>query len=205
MSQFIIEAYFLNYLSIVTAAQTRLLEKLEHRESEASRWQDFHESIDGEATVTVVFSAIVLESYMLNYAARKLGVDVAEKKIDRMPLVKKWIEVPRLATGTAIAPDGEAITLLKSLVSARHAVVHLRSPNTTFAALREGKWDRGYRRKEILQAALDAVYCISSLGKELAAIDSAEKFAKLFAKFAELPRYRISTRTDDPSEEPGEA
>ena len=112
MASFITEAYFLNYFSIVTASQARLLDLFAAGNTATPAWQDFHSSVDGEATVTVVFTTIVLESYILNYASRSLGGEFAEKKIDRMSLVRKWIEVPRLVNGVGIPEDSEAMKLL---------------------------------------------------------------------------------------------
>ena len=61
MASCIIEAYFLNYLSIVSASQARLLDLFTVGNTTTPACQDFHSSIDGEVTVTVVFATIVLE------------------------------------------------------------------------------------------------------------------------------------------------
>ena len=113
-----------------------------------------------------------------------------------MSLVRKWIEVPRLVNGVGIPEDCEAMKLLRQLVTARHSIVHLKSPNTSFTEIRSDRRKHSYRRREILQAALDAIYCIAALGDHLAQIDSKEGFAKLFAKLKELRRYRLNEVTN---------
>jgi hypothetical protein len=77
-----------------------------------------------------------------------------------MSLVRKWIEVPRLVNGVGI-PEDHAMKLLRQLVTARHSIVHLKSPNTSFTEIRSDKRKRSYRRRRFAGRA-GAIYCIAA-------------------------------------------
>jgi len=76
------------------------------------------------AIVVVVFSALAVESYIYDYAARNLSDTFAKKYLDRLDLLSKWVIVPRLVTGREFPTGGQAFALLRKLVQRRNALVH---------------------------------------------------------------------------------
>lgn len=75
---------------------------------------------------TIVFAAMAIEAAAFEYAAMSLGDKMAEK-LDRMDLEGKWMIATRLACGQSFQVNSSAINGLKSLVSARNALVHHKS------------------------------------------------------------------------------
>ena len=66
---------------------------LDYRES-LIRWEQGKHSI-----VTVVFSAMAVEAYIYDYAARNLSDSFVKKYLDKLDLVSKWVVIPLIVTG----------------------------------------------------------------------------------------------------------
>ncbi|KPB77999.1 Uncharacterized protein AC505_3418 [Pseudomonas syringae pv. maculicola] len=75
---------------------------------------------------TIVFAAMAIEAAAFEYAAMSLG-DRMAKKLDKMDLEGKWMIATQLACGHSFQANSPAINGLKSLVSARNALVHHKS------------------------------------------------------------------------------
>jgi hypothetical protein len=76
---------------------------------------------------TIVFSAMAIEAAVFDFAAIQLGDKIAERYLDKMDLLSKWMIVPRLVCGRSLQEDGPAMNGLKGLVIARNALVHHKS------------------------------------------------------------------------------
>lgn len=104
----ILHIAFISYLRIAAQAHARMIEYVNSGEPEDA---DFQDTAPGQATITVVFSTIALESFIHSYAARKLGEGYTDKHVEKMNLHTKWLLVPQLATGKAIPSDHRGIEL----------------------------------------------------------------------------------------------
>lgn len=187
---------FISYLRIAADAHSRMIGYVNAGESENA---DFQDTSQGQATITVVFSTIALESFIHNYASRKLGEGYTDKHIDTMKLHTKWIVVPQLVTGSAISPDSPAIQLLQKLIKARNSVVHLKSTNIQWA-LWEGAIQRIKENNQlILESALTCFECIGLLGRALSERDPDDEATKLLAAFTSTPKYRVVEKSDAPA------
>ncbi|MBD2060490.1 hypothetical protein H6F88_31610 [Oculatella sp. FACHB-28] len=79
--------------------------------------------------VTIVFSALAVEGYIYDYAARKLTDNFVEEHIDKLKVISKYIVVTKLVTGKDFPKDGKAYQMLKQLISNRNYIVHSKSAN----------------------------------------------------------------------------
>jgi hypothetical protein len=179
---------FVSYLRIATEAHSRMIDYVNGGESENA---DFQETSQGQATIAVVFSTIALESFIHNYASRKLGEGYADKHIDSMNLHTKWILVPRLATGNAIPSDYRGIELLQKLIKARNSIVHLKSTNIQWSLLESAMRRIDENNQLILESAITCFECIGLLGDALSERDPDDEPTKLLAAFTSTPKYRI--------------
>ena len=188
----IVHVPFLGYLQIAIAAHERLIDLLSHsdRETKLERLE-FSESSAGQATVTVIFVHIALESFILGYASRKLGETYAKKHVDSLGLHSKWNIVPKLATGREIPRDHRGLELLQDLVKARNSVVHLKSINIEVERWGEIQSKAGRESRQLLEAAMRSFECVGLLGTALCEMDTEEQVCKLLAGFANSPKYRI--------------
>jgi hypothetical protein len=79
------------------------------------------------ATVTIVFSALCLESLINDYAIIKTSASYFKNYLDKLDTVSKWIIIPKIVTGKSISTDGKAFELLKGIFKARNKLVHPKS------------------------------------------------------------------------------
>lgn len=78
-------------------------------------------------SVTLVFSALGVEGYIYDYAARNLTDNFVDTHLDKLDVVSKWVVIPKLVTGKDFPKDREAFSLLKQLVQHRNYIVHNKS------------------------------------------------------------------------------
>ena len=182
---------FMSYLRIAANAHEKMIQYINNNLCCSNKNDEFQHTADGQATIVVVFCIISLECYIYNYASRKLGEKFCRKHIEKMNLHTKWIVVPKLTTGKGISADHQGIGLLRKLVKARNAIVHLKAVNLKPDLWEQQKQKISKTNKLILEAALDAFQCIGELGKALFELDSNEPGAKLFAEFLSTPKYSI--------------
>lgn len=182
---------FISYLRIAADAHARMVEYVNSGEDEDA---DFQNTAQGEATITVVFSTIALESFIHNYSARKLGEGYTDKHIEKMNLETKWLLVPKLATGKAIASDHRGIQLLQKLIKARNSIVHLKAKNIEWEQWDNAKLKISESNRLILESATTSFECIGLLGHALSELDVDDEATKLLASFSHTPKYRIVKR-----------
>jgi len=85
-----------------------------------------------EFSISICFSAMALEAFIYDYAARNLGDGYVSKYLDKLDLTSKWLVIPRLITGSVIDPGCRAINLLRELVQERNRLVRSKSKAVSF-------------------------------------------------------------------------
>jgi hypothetical protein len=190
----IIYTPFLNYLRIAVDAQDKMVRYVQEHETTSLGSDDFQNTADGQATVVVLYTAIALECYIFNYAARKLGENFCKKHVESMGHQTKWLLVPKLATGKAIPSDHRAIVLLQKLIAARNDVVHAKAVNISPERWEEQKERIAALNRSILDAALNAFRCVGELGSALSTVDPEEPSAKLLTEFLKLPMLSLQVK-----------
>jgi hypothetical protein len=187
MSQ-IVYIPFISYLRIAADAHARMIDYVNSGEAEDA---DFQNTAQGQATITVVFSTIALESFIHNYAARKLGEGYTDKHVEKMSLHTKWLLVPQLATGNAIPSDHRGIQLLQDLIRARNSIVHLKAKNIEWDLWDNAKQKITETNRLIFESATTCFECVGLLGHALNELDADDQATKLLASFTSTPKYRI--------------
>jgi hypothetical protein len=187
----IVFAPYVAHLGIITDAFERLVGYATHEVPEEKELSRFAETTEGQASIVVVFTAIVLESFIQNYAARKLGANFAEQHVDKMALLTKWLVVPRLAVGQAIPPDHPAMELLRRLIAARNGIAHLKAKNMPWESVPDTLRRLKPSGRRLIEAGLSAFECMGGLGSALCAIDPDEKLGRLFAEMVKLRTYHV--------------
>jgi hypothetical protein len=189
----IVFAPFITHLSIISEYYDRLLEYLSGENLEDKELSRYVETAQAQAAITVVFTTIVIESFIHNYAARKLGENFAKKHVEKMALLTKWLIIPKLVTGKDIPSDHRGLELLSKLVTARNMLVHLKGKNIPWDSVPDDLSNLRGSYRELISAGLTAFECMGLLGKALCDLDPEEKIGRLFAKMLELPKYTLTT------------
>src|ERR1039458_8698380 len=90
---------YLSHLRIVVDAHEKMLQYVAEHGQALVADHSFEKTAQGHATVVVVFCATALECYIYGYASRSLGESYAQRHIEKLDLLSKWILVPKLVTG----------------------------------------------------------------------------------------------------------
>lgn len=81
-----------------------------------------------KSSITViVFSAMAVEAYIFDYAARHLGDKFVRDHLDKLDTLSKWIIVPELITGKEMSHNENWQGQLKKLIKVRNSVAHYKS------------------------------------------------------------------------------
>jgi hypothetical protein len=187
---------FLGHLRIATDAHTKMLRYIEEHRHQCLPEHSFELTAQGQATVVVVFSITALECYIYDYAARSLGEGYAERHIERLDLVSKWMVVPKLVTGQEFRSDHKGIEMLTKLVKARNQVVHLKGKNLKPDTWEVQKSTIIKHDRDILEAGISAFRCVGELGRELRKVDPDEPGAELLAEFLSTPEYKLKSNNE---------
>lgn len=90
--------------------------------------------------IVIVFSAMAIESYIYDYAARHLGDAFVKDHLERMDPLSKWILIPRLVTGRELPHRTHWQTPLASLIKVRNSIVHYKSSDPSAWVQDAGKF-----------------------------------------------------------------
>jgi hypothetical protein len=77
--------------------------------------------------LVIVFSAIAVEAYIYDYAARNLSDTFVKNYLDKLDPISKWVIIPQLVTGKELSRDHRWFELLNKLFLQRNKIVHEKS------------------------------------------------------------------------------
>jgi len=77
--------------------------------------------------ITICFSAMCVEAFIYDYAARNTSDTYVKKYLDKLDALAKWVVIPKLVTGKDFPTDSHAFSLLKILITTRNRFVHFKS------------------------------------------------------------------------------
>lgn len=156
------------------------------------------EKLANYCLITIVFSALAVEGYIYDYAARKLTDEFVDEHIDKLSVTSKLIVVTKLVTGKDFPKDGKAFCLLKELIKNRNKIVHNKSTNLlksdienigrtlTDQELSEDIKEIFYTKdakklldfaNSILDSAKDSITALNELAKVMKSLDPEENYA----------------------------
>lgn len=128
------------------------------------------------AFVTIIFSAIAIEAYIYDYAARHLSDKFSKEYIDKLDLVGKLVIVPKLITGQELPRNKKWFGLAKNIVKTRNMIVHNKSSTIPLSVDDAQQYISKIKiiDEHILQSAKQAVELLDLLVVELSTIDPSE-------------------------------
>lgn len=85
------------------------------------------DSLSKYSLIVILFTVTALEAYIYDYAARHFSDTYAEKFLDKLNIIGKWVVVPRLVTGRELPRSRKWFGLMKDIVEARNKIVHSKS------------------------------------------------------------------------------
>jgi hypothetical protein len=129
------------------------------------------------ASIVIVFSAIAIESYFYDYAARHLSDNFVQNYLDKLDMIGKLVVIPRLITGKELPRNKKWFSLAKNIVKARNLIVHSKSSDFPTATT-EGVQQHLKKIESIdnlyLQSAREAIELLDILVVELSTLNPDE-------------------------------
>ena len=126
--------------------------------------------------ITIVFSAMVIEAYIYDYAARHLGDAFVKDHLDKLDMLSKWIIIPKLITGNELSRHQKWYTLLKNLIKTRNSVIHHKSSEPPASPFEIEKYLNKLSESEgsIHEVAKQSIILLDILADKIIEIDPEE-------------------------------
>lgn len=122
--------YLFTYVQIVFNQVRRLAILENDPPKDYQGWMLFTQSLQIESEkreckiLAVISTALFLEAYIYDYAARMESASYVDKYLDKLDPVAKWAVIPRLLSPPGLARDSDAFGRLKRLFKLRNDLVH---------------------------------------------------------------------------------
>jgi hypothetical protein len=135
------------------------------------------DSLAKHASIVIVFSAIAIESYIYDYAARHLSDSFVQDYLDKLDVIGKLVVIPRLITGKELHRNRKWFSLIKNIVKARNLIVHSKSSTPPFTVEGAHRYLEKIKNTDelFLQSARHAVELLNTLVVEISALDPDEE------------------------------
>ena len=149
-------------------------EKREHKKTgESIKFDGQLASYEGEMAL-IIFTAIAVEAYIYDYAARHLGDSFVRDHLDKLDTISKWIIFPELVTGKGLSQRQHWHGKLKRVIQARNSITHYKSWDPS--SLSAGDLQRKLKKSssEVQQAAGQAVDLLRLLADKISEVDPEE-------------------------------
>ena len=131
MSEIII-SNTLRYFHIAEAAKknseefSQQLKKISKENWSSEKTIEHVSSIESEVYIAIVFSVMTLESFINEYAVKKMSNTYFSKHLDGLKLISKFIIIPKLINGLSLDNSKNEFEDLKWLLSLRNDLVHFK-------------------------------------------------------------------------------
>jgi len=128
------------------------------------------------ALIVIVFSAMAIEAYIYDYAARHLGDVFVKDHLDKLDTLSKWIVIPELVTGKELSRHQKWYMLLKNLIKTRNSVMHHKSSEPPASPSDIEKYLNKLNKADssIYETAMQSITLLDILADKIIEIDPEE-------------------------------
>lgn len=123
--------------------------------------------IEGHTLIVIIFCALFLETYINDYAIRRLSKNYLECHLDKLDLASKWIVIPRIVTGQQLDKSSKWFRDLSWLISLRNKLVHYKTQLFEFEEMCPADFLWEDDAKRALETAKNSVLALKKVDKEL--------------------------------------
>ena len=134
------------------------------------------DSLSKYSLIVILFTVTALEAYIYDYAARHFSDTYAEKYLDKLNIIGKWVVVPRLVTGRELPRSRKWFSLMKEIVEARNVIVHSKSSSPPRAEKEVSTYLKNIQSREnqFAKSAKQSAELLKLLVDEMSELDSDE-------------------------------
>lgn len=124
--------------------------------------------------IIVIFTAIAIEAYIYDYAARNLGDVFVKDHLDKLDTVSKWVIIPELVTGRELPNRQYWQGRLKKVIQARNSITHYKSWDPTSLPTNNLHDRMKKSSHQIQEAAAQSIDLLRLLADKISEIDPEE-------------------------------
>jgi hypothetical protein len=134
------------------------------------------EEIAKTSIIVVVFSAMAIEAYIYDYAARHLGDTFVKDHLDKLDALSKWVIIPELVTGKEMPRNENWRERLNRLVKVRNSLIHHKSSDLPSVLQNSGNYLKKLDAETelIYETARQSVTLLGVLADKIIEIDPEE-------------------------------
>jgi hypothetical protein len=138
--------------------------------------QPLEDKLAKASLIVIVFSAMALEAYIYDYAARHLTDAFAKNHLDKLDTFSKWIIVPVVITGKELSQRPNWHEPLKQLIKARNSIIHHKStqPPDSFHDAKKYLEKLQANSADLLDTAKQSTQLLKMLADKITEIDPEE-------------------------------
>jgi hypothetical protein len=154
--------YFL--ISLLLEKRNQISKKKKKTVADNDNVYRIQHSIQDNAMIAVIFSALTLEAFINNYGFEKLPSGYFGN-LDKIDFISKWLIFPKLVTGRELNTSHYSFGMLKELHSLRNVLVHYKTYCKPAREITERDWvtERNAHR---------AIETVRAVAKELKKLDN---------------------------------
>lgn len=86
----------------------------------------FRNDRDASGHVSIIFSAMCLETIINHYAIARSSIKYFRNYLDKLDVKAKWVTIPKLFSNVEFNRDSQAFELLAKLITMRNELVHFK-------------------------------------------------------------------------------
>jgi hypothetical protein len=126
--------------------------------------------------IVIVFSAMAVEAYIYDYAARHLGDTYVKDHLEKLDTLSKWVIIPELITGREMPHRENWRGLLTKLIKTRNSIIHHKSSELPSDLLDWRKqFEKQHKNSEaMLETAKQSITLLDTLADKIIEMDPEE-------------------------------
>lgn len=171
-------AYYHRFFEIALNNYTKIQELVEKRDRiretirRSKKDPDEEEAnlgdiIEDHTLIVIIFCALVLETYINDYAISRLSKNYLERHLDKLDLASKWIVIPRIITGKQLDKSSKWFSDLSWLISLRNKLVHYKTRLLEVEKICPADFLWEDDAKRALETVKNSVLALKKVDKEL--------------------------------------
>jgi hypothetical protein len=135
---------------------------------------ELEDELAKSSIIVVVFSAMAIEAYIYDYAARNLGDTFVKDHLDKLDTLSKWIIIPELVTGKEMPRHENWRELLTKLIKTRNSITHHKSSNPSVGDAKKYLKKLSDESDIIFETARQSINLLGVLADKIIEIDPEE-------------------------------
>lgn len=120
--------------------------------------------------IVIVFSIMLTESYIYDYAARHLGDSFTKKHLAQLDTLSKWVKIPKLITGKELSHRQLWASTLEKMIKLRNKITHHKTQDISIENYQKSL----ISSNQVKESALQSISLLNILADKISELDPDE-------------------------------